>query len=208
MSDYDVNGLLGMYPMYLLGTESWARLLQQPPRGHLLDVGAGDGGLTRALAPLFDSVTTTESSWAMAKRLRQRGYQCIRADIGETSLDGKYDCVACLNVLDRTPYPLRLLRALGRACAPEGRLVLASPLPLRAFYYRGPRTLTPPERLFAPGPTWERAANQLVKAVSEVLPHFELVAWTYAPYLSWGDADQALYSLDDWVGVWQPRGNP
>jgi SAM-dependent methyltransferase len=205
LSDYDVNGLLGMYPMYLLGTSAWRELLQRPSGGTLLDVGAGDGGLTQHIAPLFDAVTTTEASWAMAKRLTRRGYTCVRRDIGETPIEATFDCVTCLNVLDRTAYPLRLLRALGRACRPDGSLVIASPLPLRSFYYRGPRTLTPPERLFAPGPSWERAATQLVNAVAEVLPQFRLVRWTYAPYLSWGDADQTLYTLDDWVGVWQPR---
>lgn len=206
LSDYDVNGLLGMYPMYLLGTPGWQALLQRPSGGRLLDVGAGDGGLTGHLAPLFDSVTTTESSWAMAKRLRRRGYDCHRVDIGETPIDAEFDCVSCLNVLDRTAYPLRLLRALGRACSPDGSLVLASPLPLRAFYYRGPQTLTPPERLFAPGPTWERAAVQLVNAIAEVLPEFELARWSYAPYLSWGDAEQTLYALDACVGVWRRSG--
>jgi SAM-dependent methyltransferase len=207
-SDYDVNGLLGMYPMYLLGTPGWRELLQHPTGGKLLDVGAGDGGLTQHLAPLFDTVTTTEASWAMARRLTSRGYTCVRSDIGETPIDSTYDCVTCLNVLDRTAYPLRLLRALGAACSRNGVLVLASPLPLRAFYYCGPQTLTPPERLFAPGPSWERAATQLVNAVTEVLPGFDLERWTHAPYLSWGDADQTLYTLDDWIGIWKPRREP
>lgn len=203
LSDYDVNGLLGMYPMYLLGRDAWAELLQGKTGGSLLDVGAGDGGLTQRLAPLFERVNTTEASWAMARRLRRLGYPCIEGDIGETPPSERYDCVTCLNVLDRTPYPLRLLRSLAQACKPGGVIVIATPLPLRAFYYRGPRTLAPPERLYAPGPTWERAANQLVGAVAETLPRFELLRWTYAPYLSWGDAEKTLYTLDDWVGVWQ-----
>lgn len=208
LSDYDVNGLLDMYPMYLLGTPSWQTLLQRPSGGSLLDVGAGDGGLTQHLGPLFDRVTTTEASWAMAKRLRRRGYDCIRGDIGETPLETTFDCVTCLNVLDRTPYPLRLLRALGKTCRAGGQLVLATPLPLRAFYYRGPQTLTPPERLFAPGPSWERAAVQLVAAIQEVLPRFDLRRWSYAPYLSWGDADRTLYTLDAWIGVWERPPEP
>lgn len=203
LSDYDVNGLLGMYPMYLLGTPSWSALLGQHPGRALLDVGAGDGGLTRHLAPLFAEVSTTESSWAMARRLRQQGYTCWRRDIGKAPLPETFDCVSCLNVLDRTPYPLRLIRALGQACAPRGCVVIATPLPLRAFYFDGPRTLTPAERLMPPGLGWERSARQLVRTVSEALPGFELECWTEAPYLSWGDADEPLYVLEDWVGVWR-----
>lgn len=194
-----------MYPMYLLGTPGWSVLLEGNAGGTLLDVGAGDGGLTRQLAPLFSRITTTESSWAMARRLRNQGYECLARDVGETPVEAQYDCVSCLNVIDRTPYPLRLLRALGTACRPNGSLVVATPLPLRAFYYRGPRTLTPPERLHAPGPTWERAALQLVSAVGEILPGFELERWSQVPYLSWGDSEQRLYTLDDWVGVWRRR---
>jgi SAM-dependent methyltransferase len=207
LSDYDVNGLLEMYPMYLLGTDSWKTLLGGHTGGTLLDVGAGDGGLTQHLAPLFAEVSTTESSWAMARRLRQRGYTCWRRDIGEAPLPTTFDCVSCLNVVDRTPYPLRLIRALGRASAPGGCVVLASPLPLRAFYFDGPRTLTPAERLVAPGSSWERSARQLVRTVSEALPEFELECWTEAPYLSWGDSDESIYVLDDWVGVWR-RARP
>lgn len=209
LSDYDVNGLLGMYPMFLMSNDGWRSLLQeslpQDARGSLLDVGAGDGGLTQQLAPLFSEVTTTEASWAMARRLRRRGYRCLRQDIGETPLGETFDCVTCLNVLDRTAYPLRLLRALSRLCAPDGCLVLATPLPLRAFYYEGPQTLTPPERLFAPGPTWEHAARQFTDAVNDILSEFELLRWTDMPYLSWGDSEEPLYVLHDFVGVWRRR---
>lgn len=205
LSDYDVNGLLAMYPMFLMSSDGWRTLLEGGARGSLLDVGAGDGGLTQQLAPLFTEVTTTEASWAMARRLRQRGYRCFRQDVGETLLAETFDCVTCLNVLDRTAYPLRLLRALAHLCAADGCLVIATPLPLRAFYYKGPQTLTPPERLFAPGPTWERAARQFTDAVNDVLTDFDLLRWTDVPYLSWGDSEEPLYVLHDFVGVWRRR---
>ena len=41
----------------------------------LLDVGAGDGNVTRRLAPLFDDITVTEASKHMGNRLRARGYR-------------------------------------------------------------------------------------------------------------------------------------
>lgn len=44
----------------------------------LLDVGAGDGNVTRRLAPLFDDITVTEASKYMGNRLRGRGYRCVR----------------------------------------------------------------------------------------------------------------------------------
>ncbi len=201
-SDYDVNGVLEMYPMHLLSTVQWEALLRGVPRGGLLDVGAGDGGLTRHLTPLFSSTTTTESSWAMAKRLRRAGYECIEGDIGLLDHRRTYDCVSCLNVLDRTEFPVRLLNAMNPLIHVGGALIVANPLPLDPFYYRGPSTRIPKQRLHAPGPTWERAVAQLVRAVESALPGLHLHAWTRAPYLSWGDANQPLYQLDDFVGVW------
>lgn len=203
MSDYDANGLLGMYPMHLLSTAQWRSLLHLKEPGRLLDVGAGDGGLTRELSPLFTSITTTETSRAMARRLRRRGYECLEQDLSQTPLARQFDCVTCLNVVDRTPLPRQLIAALATLVTPGGALVIATPLPLRAFYYEGPRTLEPRERLSAPGPSWERAVGQFVAAVEPLLSGFELRRWSKAPYLSWGDHARDLYSLDDFVGVWQ-----
>ena len=64
MSDFDANGLLGMHPMRLLGTSQWRALFahaERSPRSTLLDVGAGDGGVTATLAPLFHEVVATET---------------------------------------------------------------------------------------------------------------------------------------------------
>ncbi len=202
ISDYDVNGLLGMYPMHLLSTAQWRVLLGSKPGDRLLDVGAGDGGLTRQLAPLFTSITTSETSRSMARRLKRQGYACLERDIAIGPFDDKYDCVTCLNVVDRTPRPRQLVVTLADALEPGGLLALATPLPMRAFYYDGPRTLEPKEALSAPGPSWERSATQFVDAVREVAPRLTLRSWTKAPYLSWGDSANGLYELHDFVGVW------
>lgn len=203
VSDYDANGLLGMYPMHLLSTAQWRSLLPLNPGANLLDVGAGDGGLTRQLAPLFSSITTSETSRAMARRLRRIGYECLERDVGEGQLAGTYDCITCLNVVDRTPKPRQLVASLARALESNGLLVLATPLPLRAFYYEGPQTLEPRDGFRCPGPSWERAASQFAEAIAELAPNLVLVRWTKAPYLSWGDAESSLYVLDDFIGVWK-----
>lgn len=202
VSDYDANALLAMYPMHLLGTEQWRSLLQLKGPGRLLDVGAGDGGLTQHLAPLFTSITTSETSRHMAKRLRQRGFECLLGDVTQFTSLTKYDCITCLNVVDRTPTPRHLVSYLANAIEPGGYLVLATPLPIRAFYYQGPQTLEPREQLATPGPSWERAANQFVALIQEVAPQLALQRWSRTPYLSWGDSEQGLYVLDDFVGVW------
>ena len=52
LSDFDANALTGMYRMQLLPPGAWRRLLGAHAGGRLLDVGAGSGDVTCALAPL------------------------------------------------------------------------------------------------------------------------------------------------------------
>lgn len=65
--------------MFVLSREQFAlhvdRSLSSPPTGRLLDIGAGDGGVTALMAPLFEHVYVTESDAIMRWRLRRLGYQ-------------------------------------------------------------------------------------------------------------------------------------
>lgn len=201
LSDFDVNGILGMYPMHLLGSAGWRRLLGDAARGSLLDVGAGSGDVTITLAPAFDRITTTETSRAMAWRLRRRGLACVRCDLARDPLPaGPFDVVSCLNVLDRTARPRTLLHRLGEVLAPGGALVLALPLPYDPLVYDGGATVPPEEPLAIEGGSWEAALTRLVER--ELRPNgWQVSAFSRAPYLSGGDARRSLYLLDDAVLV-------
>ena len=93
--------------MFVCSTAQFHRLLlvrdETDEAQSMLDVGAGDGYVTRELAPLFDSVTATETSPLMAWRLRSAGFESISADdLNDEALHNrKFNCVSCLNVLDR-----------------------------------------------------------------------------------------------------------
>ena len=91
MSRTDANALLGRGQMHVLTTEQARRLLghwegpSERDSGEsaatvgpwrMLDVGAGDGNVTRQLAPLVDEVVTTEVSTGMVRRLRAGGFRC------------------------------------------------------------------------------------------------------------------------------------
>src|SRR5690349_10183232 len=82
-SDFDADGLLDMYPMHLLGTSGWRRLLGDRPGQRHLDVGAGAGHVTATIAPLVGETITTETSRVMARKLRKRGFRCYEADLAE-----------------------------------------------------------------------------------------------------------------------------
>src|SRR5258706_2582117 len=148
LSDFDANALTGMYRMQLLPHSVWARLLEGHAGGRLLDVGAGSGDVTLELGQCFDEVEATEVSRGMARRLVERGVRCHRHDVSETPLSGPpFDAVSLLNVLDRCRMPQRLLRHCLQALKPGGVFIVALALPYRPFYFDGPRTPEPLERL-------------------------------------------------------------
>lgn len=202
VSDFDANALLGMYPMMLLCTSHWQRLLGGKSK-RLLDIGAGSGEVTTALAPLFEEIHAVEVSRGMARRLRRRGFEVHAVDIVEAGPPASdYDVVSCLNVLDRCANPRALLRSATQALAPGGRLVIALALPYRPFYYDGASTPEPSEQLVCKGVSFE---EQVIALVEYELSPLGLAVerWARAPYLSAGDKDRALYELDDVILVLQ-----
>ena len=188
--------------MLLLPAEAFGLLLQGRRGGRLLDVGAGSGDVTAELASCFDEVEATEVSRGMARKLTKRGVPCRTIDLSQEPLsDAAYDAVSLLNVLDRCQSPRRLLRHCVQALERGGTFVVALALPYRPFYFDGPQTPEPLERLECdPGPhgTWEDAARRFIER--DLLPlDLTLQRFVRAPYLSAGDSAQPLYELDDVV---------
>ncbi|HYP98739.1 MAG TPA: methyltransferase [Polyangiaceae bacterium] len=197
MSDFDVNGLLDMYPLFVASTEHWRLLLGPQPVARLLDVGSGSGNVTQTLLSLAEHVVTTELSRNMAERLRRSGLECHEIDLAERDLPGKpFDLITCLNVLDRTSRPRQLLRRMHHHLNPGGRLLLALALPYNPFFFSGNTTPEPLERLACAEPSWEAAINALVERELEPLG-FNVLTVSRTPYLSFGDSDSGLYELDD-----------
>jgi SAM-dependent methyltransferase len=196
LTDYDVNGLLGTYRLFLLSSAQWATVLDGVAGGRLLDVGAGSGDVTARMAPSFAAVHTVETSRPMVRRLRRHGFVAHQVDISRTPAPGApYDSVALLNVLDRSARPAGLLAAAKNALADDGVLIVSMPLPMQPFYQRGARTLDPVEVLPAVGMTWEAAARSLAEDVL-VPGGFTVIRLTRAPYLSGGDRHAPFYELD------------
>lgn len=205
LSDFDINGYLGTYPMHVLSTEQW-RVLLPSAGGRLLDVGAGRGDATAKLAALFDETVVTETSRAMARRLKKQGYECILGDIAtRDDLDGRFDAVSLLNVLDRCDSPLSLLGVARRALKEGGLLIVALVLPYGPFVYDGGAARRPRERLPITSRDFEIAATEFV--TTSLLPlGLEAVTLSRAPYLSGGDAQKPLYELDDLIVVCRATG--
>lgn len=214
MSDYDANGLVGAHDMRVLGTDQARRLFAAAgvqEGGSLLDVGAGEGQVTDELAPFFSQVTTTELSTGMARRLRGRGYPCHTIDVAEERLPDAaeaegFDCVALLNVIDRTSRPYRLVERLRSLLRPGGVLLCTVPLPLKPHVHIGPVTVEPEETLPTPvgGARFEDCMSSLAEVFFPACG-LEPVLLSRVPYLCRGDRKKPVIALDDAVFMCRSR---
>ena len=217
LSVTDVNGILCRGQMFVLSTEATSTLLAGAVASsgrrstRLLDVGAGDGGVTAKMAPLFTSVVATEASIPMVWRLRLRGYSAVRTmSIARpvfAAEDGAFDVVSIMNVLDRCDDPLGLLSGAARLAAPRtGRVLVALVLPFNEFVEDGARRRAPKFPLPMDGARCGDGATfeaSLAAFVARVLPHagLELETLTRVPYLCRGDHRKPFYVLSDAVMV-------
>jgi SAM-dependent methyltransferase len=195
-SDYDAYGLLGMYPMHLVSRAQLDRLLGPGPRDALLDVGAGDGGVTAHAAPLFARTFVTEASSVLRRKLRARGFAVLEHDFATAPWTNaqRFDAALCLNVLDRTSHPRSLLEHLRAALAPAARLILSVPLPLRPHVHVGRHTVDPEERLPRGVERWEAGAADVARVLGD--GGYVVRSLSRVPYLCRGDTAVRLHVLD------------
>jgi 2-polyprenyl-3-methyl-5-hydroxy-6-metoxy-1,4-benzoquinol methylase len=111
-------------------------VIGQVPAGPVLDVGCGEGWLACALAERGFEVTGIDGSEELVRRAAEGGgdfrvlrYEDAAAD--PSRLGGPYDAVVCnFALLGEEVAPL--LRALGAALAPRGRVLVQTLHPFTA----------------------------------------------------------------------------
>uniref|UniRef100_A0A3Q1JUE6 Methyltransferase like 9 n=1 Tax=Anabas testudineus TaxID=64144 RepID=A0A3Q1JUE6_ANATE len=203
VSRTSINGFLGRGSMFVFSPKQFQKLLRIGPEWkteRLLDLGAGDGGVTQVMGAHFREVYATEVSLPMTWHLQRRNYKVLGID--EWQQTGfQYDVISCLNLLDRCDDPLRLLRDIKRSLVPNtGRLILAAVLPFQPYVEIGGRWQRPKEHLKVEGNTWEEQVTNLSKEVFQRVG-FKVEAVTRLPYLCEGDMYNDYYVLDDAVFV-------
>jgi len=134
----------GLFASYvdMLGAERCATLFDGK---NLLDVGSGPWGLNvAALYPHADRIKrwtvaeplpripvqsmASEGEWAdgflewMTARLARLEYMQVSGE--SLPFEATFDTVTCINVLDHVRQPAEILRSIGRALRPGGRLLL------------------------------------------------------------------------------------
>ncbi|ETN87085.1 DREV methyltransferase [Necator americanus] len=189
--------------MFLFSTNQLREFLNIPaewtPVGKkLLDLGAGDGGITKKFSPLFGTIYTTEMSQVMQWRLRQQNFN--EEDVEKWfSSSRQYDLISVLNLLDRHYNPRKLLLDLhATALHSNCHVLMAVVLPLHQYVEFRPSStnFSRNTRLKVEGKTFEEHASSLVE--NEFIPAgFEVVKWTKLPYLCEGDLYKPFYILYD-----------
>nr|CDJ84559.1 DREV methyltransferase domain containing protein [Haemonchus contortus] len=210
LSKTSINGVLNRGGMFLFSPHQLQGFLNissdwNPDDKQLLDLGAGDGGITKKLATFYSNVYVTEMSQVMQWRLRNEGFHIENVEEWSSS-SRRYDLISALNLLDRHYNPRKLLRDLHSLALRSNCLVLiAVVLPIHQYveFHPSRRTTEADERLAVEGRTIEEQASFLVDR--EFLPAgFELVRWTKLPYLCEGDYYKPFYVLNDVVFLVRP----
>ena len=208
--DAGVYAFHGFPRNYLLSPAQWAGLLEGRPRGNAaaaLDVGAGDGSLTTAFAPLFGSVLATEMSAPLVCRLRDEGLTAVVTDTIDHSCVQQAPCDVAfvLNVLDRCKDPELLLKQVHDLLPEDGWLVVCVVLPATqsdAAYSRGSTQLKWSVRgdMKHTAADFEDAAASLVLDLLQPAG-FAPLRMARAPYLCAGDRHSPVAALDACVVV-------
>lgn len=98
------------------------------PKGLVLDVGSGPGGLARRLAAIGHEASACgclpEQEWAHGRTVSYT--QCDFA-AGLPYPDESFECIVCLEVIEHVEDPMALCRELKRVLRSGGRLFISTP---------------------------------------------------------------------------------
>lgn len=147
----DSNAILNRGQMHVLSANQIQKLLTQngnfllPKCATLLDIGAGDGNVTKNFKDVLtyfpitlddpewkNQIVATELSYYMVKRLEKQGFPCVetttitrenllphlRKESKPLPSDPAFDLVSLLNVIDRCDKPLTLLNDIKQLLLP------------------------------------------------------------------------------------------
>ena len=98
-------------------------LLAPQPGERILDVGCGDGVLTRQIADRGCRVVGVDSSAAFVAAARMRGLEIIETSAAAMEFGPEFDAVFSNAALHWMKSPDAVIERVARACKPRGRFV-------------------------------------------------------------------------------------
>ncbi|XP_029637362.1 methyltransferase-like protein 9 [Octopus sinensis] len=203
MTNTSINAYLNRGSMFVYSQAHFMKLLglkETTVFENLIDLGAGDGMVTKKMASYFKNVYVTEVSNQMKIRLKEKGFINLALDRWANG-DIIYDVVTCLNLLDRCNEPLTILKQIKGVLRPgSGILIIALVFPFSPYVEENSVDHTSAEKLDIKGSGFE---EQLVSFVDNVLEPlgYELITFSRAPYISEGDISTSFYVIDDAIFI-------
>jgi SAM-dependent methyltransferase len=197
----DINGILGRGSMFVFSREQILQLTGFPssPDSCLLDLGAGDGRPTAALAGFFQRTFVTEMSGPMRRLCAARGFTVLELDAWARE-PAVYDVISALNLFDRCDKPLSILKDVHYSLKPGGLLVVALVLPFRPYVESVP-SHKPSEAMIVSKGTFKHEVETAVAAFAAA--GFTLERWSRVPDLCEGDLRKPIYQLDNGLFVFR-----
>lgn len=161
----------------------------------MIDLGAGDGQVTRKLATFYHQTFATETSKPMQNLLKSKNITVLPVETW--SQQHGFDLISCLNLLDRCDNPQQVLEDVKKSLRPKnGLFLVALVLPFKPFV-EARNSKEPAENLDIKGETFIEQAESFVEMMQS--QGFQLLSWTRVPYLCQGDLLHSVYYLDDAV---------
>lgn len=105
-------------------------ILERVHGGALLEVGCGNGGMTRLLAPLVDHVVAldvSEPSLAVVRALDLPNVRAVRALVERYEPDARFDWIVLSEVIEHLRSPEAVIPRLVGWLAPGGTLLITTP---------------------------------------------------------------------------------
>jgi SAM-dependent methyltransferase len=154
--------------------------LEPHPGCHAIEIGSGTGDYALAYADAGVHVTASEADLSRLAALRSRFSTDERIDVRELrvplDVDGDYDAVVALNVLEHIPDDVAGLQSFARLVRPGGNVVLVVP----AF----PIAMSRFDRAIGHQRRYRKASLQ--QAITRAGLHVEALRYVNAPgLLAW-----------------------
>jgi len=198
----DTLSLLDVGTMHVLSSNQISKLLnvsEEKPLDSLVDIGSGNGEVSKYLTPFFKRAVLTESNKFMVATLTSKGYEAVHCtSIAENKTIQSMrpvSVVSCYNVLDRCDKPMSLLREMREIMDENSKLLITVVLPFHPFVEDGNKQLKPTEYLDVDNCCLE---SGILTFIEKIFPTagLEVEKFSRVPYLCEGDHNCSIYSLD------------
>lgn len=194
----DANGMLGSGRMFLFSQNHLSIILDNQKFSSMLDIGAGDGFVTDKFKPYINGeITCIETAVKLQGVLKKKGFT-IKYEI-----EGEYELVCLLNVLDRCENPETIMKQIHNV---KKKLVLISiVLPFSGFYQEGTKKLPQKEKFCSYYKSFEESVNVINKKFGDL--GFETLKISRLPYLSEGNMNKEMFFLDTAIFLLRNKEN-